>query len=52
LPVNIVASPNAYAAHAMRALLEMLDCVAIIHLIGRPMDFLSVLGQIDTAPPN
>jgi hypothetical protein len=35
----------------MRPLLEMLDAVVTIHWIGTPMDFLSVLGQGDTAPP-
>lgn len=50
LPVNIVALPNSYEAHAMRALLEVMDCAVTIHWIGAPMDFLKVLGQGDTAP--
>jgi hypothetical protein len=50
LAANIIALPNAYEAHAMRALLEMLDSVVTIHWIGTPMDFLKVLGQGDTAP--
>ncbi len=50
LPVNIVALPNAYEAQAMRALIEMLGGVVTIHLIGTPGDFLTVLGQGETAP--
>jgi hypothetical protein len=50
-PVNIVVLPNAAnEAHALRALLETLDCVVTVHWTGTPMDFLTVLGQGDTAP--
>ncbi|HEX8682876.1 MAG TPA: hypothetical protein VF707_11215 [Ardenticatenaceae bacterium] len=51
LPVNIVALPNGTReAHALRTLLEELLCVVTIHWIGTPTDFLTVLGQGDTAP--
>ncbi|MCA9995214.1 MAG: hypothetical protein KDE56_05680 [Anaerolineales bacterium] len=50
LPVSIVALPNAYEAHAIRALLEMLEAVVSVHWIGTPGDFLKVLGQGDSAP--
>jgi hypothetical protein len=51
LPVSIIVLPNgANEAHAQRALLEALDCVVTIHWTGTPMDFLTVLGQGDTAP--
>jgi hypothetical protein len=50
LPANIVALPNSYEVHAMRALLEILGCVVTVHWIGTPIDFLKVLGQGDSAP--
>jgi hypothetical protein len=51
LPIDIVALPNSdYEAHAMRAVLEAFGCVVTIHWIGTPTDFLTVLGQGETAP--
>jgi hypothetical protein len=49
--INIVALPDSdIEAVGMRALLEMLGCVVVVHWIGTPKDFLRVLGQGDAAP--
>lgn len=50
-PISIAVLPNAdLEAQAMRAVLENLGYVVIVHWIGTPGDFLTVLGQGDGAP--
>lgn len=49
--ITVAVLPNAeLEAQAVRAVLEYLDYAVIVHWIGTPGDFLTVLGQGDTAP--
>ena len=50
-PVAVVAVGEASEALLVRALLESLGAVVILHLPGTPEDILLVLGQGEAAPP-
>jgi transposase InsO family protein len=38
-------------AHVFREILEKIGAITLLHSIGTPDDFLSVIGQTDSAPP-
>lgn len=50
LPVSVVALPNGGAVVAIRHLLELLNCVVVVHWVGTPTDFLQVLAQGTAVP--
>ena len=49
LPVSLV-HVSGGGLELMRAALEALGCVVLVHRVGTPSDFLRVLGQGDQAP--
>jgi hypothetical protein len=50
LPVGVVALPNGEAVVAIRQLLELLQCVVVVHWVGTPSDFLKILGHSTDIP--